>query len=83
MGNTCKIAKRLAEGVGDKIVLEWLRGRGSTNYLRDRDIYKWLKYLASFTQSRVKGLPKITKGQYNKDYGRATNKKGGAKKKHK
>lgn len=69
----CGIARRVAEVVGDAVVLTWLRSRvpAGENYNRDKETYKKLKLLASFVNSRVAELPSITKGAYSQDWQRA------------
>jgi hypothetical protein len=69
----CRIAKRIAEVVGDRIVLDWLKSRvpQGKDYGRDKGIYKPLKLLATYVASRAEDLPPITKGAYSRDFGRA------------
>jgi hypothetical protein len=68
------IARRVAESVGDAVVLAWLKSRvdAGKNYQRDKATYKQLKLLASFVDSRAQELPTITKGMYSADWGRAS-----------
>ncbi len=70
----CCIARRLAEQIGDRVLLEWLRSRVKMgkDWPRDKRLYTWMKLLATFVQSRAKALPKITKGQYIKDFNQAS-----------
>ncbi|MFQ5891082.1 MAG: hypothetical protein ACE5JR_13730 [Gemmatimonadota bacterium] len=66
----CGIAGRVAEVVGDAVVLMWLKSRvpAGKNYQRDKATYKQLKLLATFAKSRTAELPSITKGRYSKDW---------------
>jgi len=67
------IARRIAEGVGGKVIGQWLAPRAASgpDYRRDRETYKRLKLLASFVDSRAQPMPKITKGTYSADYQKA------------
>lgn len=66
------IADRVAE-TGDKILLEWLRRQHEIGpyYLRDKETYRALKWIATSVHSRTGDLPKVTKGQYTSDMARA------------
>lgn len=70
----CGIARRVAEVVGDAVVLSWLKSRvpAGKNYQRDKETYKQLKLLATFVKSRTRELPSITKGRYSEDWQRAS-----------
>lgn len=67
------IARRVAESVGDAVVIAWLRSRGPAgkDYGRDKATYKQLKLLASFVDSRTRELPSVGKAEYSNDWGRA------------
>lgn len=67
------IAYRIAENVGDRVVLKWLQSQANQgpDYKRDSHTYTWLKLLATCIRSRTKDLPKITKSSYTKDFTRA------------
>jgi len=69
----CRIARRVADTVGDRIVVDWLKTRvpQGKSYVRDRVTYKTLKLLATFVNSRAQDLPSITKGSCTDDYTRA------------
>jgi len=70
----CGIARRVAEVVGDAVVVAWLKTRvpAERNYQRDKATYKKLKLLATFVESRARELPSITKGSYTADWARAS-----------
>jgi hypothetical protein len=65
------IARRVAEGVGGRVVTKWLGGRRTAEYARDKEMYKQLKWLAACVESRTHGLPQVTQTQYTTDYGLA------------
>ena len=69
----CSIARTVAERVGDKVVTDWLRTKriAGKDYLRDKQTYTWLKWLATYVDSRARDLPTITKGLYSSDFERA------------
>ena len=69
----CGIARRVAEEVGDAVVVEWLRTRvpAGKDYNRDKDVYRQLKLLATFVASRAKDLPSIMKSLYSTDWQKA------------
>jgi len=50
----CQIARRVAEGVGDAVVVAWLKSRvpAGEDYVRDRATYRKLKLLATFIESQ-------------------------------
>lgn len=68
------IASRVAEVVGDQVVLAWLKSRipAGKNYQRDKDTYKRLKLLATIVKSRTAELPSVTKGNYSRDWQKAS-----------
>src|SRR5207244_1680636 len=69
----CVIARRLAEKVGDKILLDWLRSRRILGraYTRDKWFYSNLKRLTFYVGSRNDDLPVVTAAHYSADYLRA------------
>jgi len=69
----CVVARRIAEDVGDTVVLTWLKSRvpAGKDYQRDKAIYQKLKLLATFVESRAAELPSITKGNYSADWKKA------------
>jgi hypothetical protein len=54
----CAISKRVAEGVGDRVLLEWLRSKkeAGKNWKRDKQTFIWLKFLATYVASRTEDL---------------------------
>lgn len=67
------IAARMAQGLGDKILVSWLQTRSTLgfDYKRDQEAYKSLKLLATHLRSRAKDLPTIRKSNYSSDFRRA------------
>ncbi len=63
------IAQRIAETVGDKILLKWLRGAQElgSDYARDEAIYQRLKKLATYVDSRPSSLPDFAETDYHGD----------------
>lgn len=72
-GFLCEIARRLAEKVGHRVVVEWLKTRvpQGPDYNRDKVVYKALKLIGTFVESRAQPLPSITKGSYTSDFAEA------------
>ena len=66
------IAKRIAETIGDKVLLNWLRGAQElgSEYARDEATYQRLKKLATYVSSRPSGLPDFAETEYKKDIAR-------------
>lgn len=63
------IAKRLAEEVGRKVQLEWMRLRlPDEDFARDRGRYELFLHLASFVESRTTELPAPDQAQYSADF---------------
>lgn len=69
----CTIARRVAEVVGDAVVIAWLKTRlpAGKDYQRDKATYKKLRLLATFVESRTRELPSATKSSYSEDWKRA------------
>ena len=69
----CIIASRLAEKVGDRVVQQWLKSKRSSgkDYKRDKLLYTYLRWIATYVGSRSKDLPKVGKGLYSEDWNRA------------
>ncbi len=67
------LASRIANEVGDKLLLDWLRTKSAAGpeYMRDKDTYSALKLIATCVEGRSTDLPKITKGTYSTDFARA------------
>lgn len=66
------IARRVAETVGDKVLLKWLQGAQElgSDYARDEATYQQLKKLATYIDSRPSDLPDFTEMDYQEDMAR-------------
>lgn len=69
----CEIASRVAESVGDTVLIAWLKSRvdAGKDYKRDKQTYSLLKWLATYVDSRAQAIPRVLKGQYSDDWARA------------
>jgi hypothetical protein len=69
----CNIARRVAEKVGDKVISDWLRSKkdNGMDYRRDKQTYTWLKWLATYVDSRAQDLPRVSKSSYSTDFAKA------------
>jgi len=64
------IGRRLATGVGSRILQEWFKSvkELGQDYSRDRDTYERLKHLATFMESRPTSLPAFDEAAYKADF---------------
>lgn len=69
-----EVARRVAEDVGHKVVIRWLKSRKplGADYQRDKETYVRLRLLATYVQSRTQSLPSVGKGRYTADFAEAS-----------
>jgi len=69
----CVIARRVAEGVGGRVLLTYLQSKrdAGSDYARDKWSYSNLKRLSFYVPSRAAKLPTVAKRDYTADFAAA------------